>query len=410
MTGALALRVPEAGGAVTAELTPGQLATLLGARELVGVGPAPGGQWRITGRRRVGALRLGHGDDAIDLYLDPKLPVENLLFLLSYVAGDRHWRRSVVTTGTEAGLLPAVAGLFASMAARALDGGVLHGYRAVRESLYAVRGRIDVSAQLRRGGLPLPVAVEYDEFTADISENQILAAAIARLAGLHGTPPATAAALRHLAGRLVDVSIPVQGAPLPKWTPNRLNARYVPVLRLAQLILADAVPDLRYGDRVAVHGIVINMERLFESFLEISLLDAAEQHGLRCVRQYPHHFDAARAIKIEPDISVYRPDALHCVVDAKYKTTDGIPDDQADLYQVTAYCTALDLKTGHLVYANGPDAPVTHAVGTGGMTVTVHGLDLSAAPAQILESVARIAEFAARAQMCGALPSPPLTE
>lgn len=117
------------------------------------------------------------------------------------------------------------------MAGRALDGGVLHGYRATRDHLHAVRGRLDVPAQLRRAGLALPVAVEYDDFTADIPENQILAAAITRLTRLRGLSPATGATLRHLAGRLIEVSVPQAGAPLPMWTPKRLNERYVPALR-----------------------------------------------------------------------------------------------------------------------------------------------------------------------------------
>lgn len=394
MTRALNLEVPEAGAAVTMRLTPGQLATLLGARDLVEVTPQPGGAWRIAGRRRVGVLRLGRGDDAVDLHLRPKLPVSNLLFLLSYAVGDRYWCQSTVTTGAQTDLMPAVAGLFARMAGRALDGGVLHGYRPIRESLHAVRGRLDVPEQMRRAGLALPVAVEYDEFTADIPENQILAAAITRLTHLQGVPPAVGAALRHLAGRLIDVSIPTPGAPLPAWTPNRLNERYLPALRLAELILADTVPDLRHGDRATAHGIVINMERLFESFLETALRDAAEPHGMRCQRQTEHYLDAARQIKIRPDISVYGPAGLHCVIDAKYKTTDDTPGDPPDLYQATAYCTALGLKIGHLVYANGPAAPMTHTIGPAGTSITVHGVDLSAPPAQILETISSIAKTA----------------
>lgn len=393
----LVLELPEAGESVTTGLTPGQLTLLLHEPKLIDVRPQPGGKWRISGRRRVGALRLGDGDDTIELYLRPKLPISNLLFLLSYTAGDRHWQQSIVNTGTETELMPAVAGLFARMAGQTLNGGVLHGYRPVRESLHTLRGRLDVPQQLRRGGLPLPVAVEYDEFTADIPENQIMAAAIARLTRLRGVPPGTSATLRHLAGRLVDVSIPTPGAPLPAWSPNRLNERYFAVLRLAELILAGTVPDLRQGDRAAVDGVVIDMERLFESFLETAFRDAAGRHGMRCLPQRKHHLDAARAIIIKPDISVHRSGGLHCVVDAKYKTSDGLPKVPADLYQLTAYCTALGLRTGHLVYADGPAEPVTHEVGPAGTTIIVHGLNLSAAPARILETVARIVEITARA-------------
>ena len=392
MIPALELEVPEAGGALVRTLSPGHLAGLLAARDLVKVVPAAGGAWQISGRRRIGVVRIGSGDSAIVLHLRPKLPVDSLLFLLSYAAGDRMWRETEVTMGTQQGLLPAVAILFARMASRALDGGVLHGYRETTDTLYAVRGRVDMQAQLRRSGLPLPVAVEFDEFTADIPENQILVAALRRLLSVPDLPARTQPALRHLLGRLAEVSAPPLGSRLPKWTPNRLNARYGPALRLATLLLDDLSPDIRLGDEARTDGIVIDMERLFESFLESALVDIAGSHGLRCVRQqHQYRLDAAQQIKIRPDVAVYRGTRLLTVIDAKYKVSgDGIGH-HPDLYQVIAYCAALGLSSGHLVYAAGPTNPQTHRIGPPGTAVSVHGIDLCAPPGEVLACVDRIA-------------------
>ncbi len=56
---------------------------------------------------------------------------------------------------------------------------------------------------------------------------------------------------------------------------------------------------------------------------------------------------------IEPDLTWYDIDGKPvAVIDAKYKTTAvGTRGQNADMYQPTAYCTALGLREGHLIYA-----------------------------------------------------------
>jgi 5-methylcytosine-specific restriction enzyme subunit McrC len=76
------------------------------------------------------------------------------------------------------------------------------------------------------------------------------------------------------------------------------------------------------------------------------------------------------------------------VIDAKYKTiTVGKRGPNADMYQLTAYCTALGLREGHLIYAKGDTA--SHAVAIVGADITIycHALDLTASPAELLASI-----------------------
>lgn len=90
------------------------------------------------------------------------------------------------------------------------------------------------------------------------------------------------------------------------------------------------------------------------------------------------------------------------MVDAKYKAEkyDGFPN--PDVYQVLAYCSALRLPVGHLVYAKGNE-PVREyvlphtGVDGAGVTVRAHTLDLEQAPAEVLEQVAELAERIGRA-------------
>lgn len=75
------------------------------------------------------------------------------------------------------------------------------------------------------------------------------------------------------------------------------------------------------------------------------------------------------------------------VADAKYKAgrPGGYPD--ADLYQMLAYCTALGLAEGHLVYAKGSAPHTSHRVRHTGVTIHQHALDLDRPPAGLLASL-----------------------
>ncbi|MDX2846080.1 restriction endonuclease, partial [Streptomyces ipomoeae] len=208
MTPDLTLIVRETGPGTPYELTGDQVAALVAVPDLVRLAPAPGGRWTVRGNQRVGLVRLRtRSGGSIHLHLRPKLRIQDLLFLLSYSPTDP-WHPEPVTATTADDLLPALADLLARTARRTLETGVLHGYREVAEDLPLIRGRIRTTAQLRRTGLPLPMAVQYDDHTPDIAENRILLAALHLAAHLPGIPSPTRLALRHLTDRLHGVHRP----------------------------------------------------------------------------------------------------------------------------------------------------------------------------------------------------------
>ena len=102
--------------------------------------------------------------------------------------------------------------------------------------------------------------------------------------------------------------------------------------------------------------------------------------------------DEARTIRMKPDLVLYGPDRAPCAVaDAKYKAErpGGYPD--ADLYQMLAYCTALGLGEGHLVYAKGNAGHAAHRVRHAGTVLHQHALDLDQDPVGLLADVAEVA-------------------
>ncbi|MEU1125906.1 restriction endonuclease [Streptomyces sp. NPDC005899] len=397
----LTLTVRETGPGSSQELTGDQVAALVAVPDLVRLTPAPGGRWSVRGNQKVGLVRLRtRSGGTIHLSLRPKLGIRDLLFLLSYSSTDP-WRPEPVTAATTDDLVPALADLLARTARRTLEGGVLHGYREVAEDLPLIRGRIRTTAQLRRTGLPLPISVQYDDHTPDIPENRILLAALYMAAHLPGVPHPTRLALRRLADRLPGVHRPHPGEPLPAWTRTRLNARYVPALRLAELLLSGRSIQPEGGAPTPADGFLLDLPKVFERFLTVTLGEALARHGIRCAPQDVHRLDEAQRASFRPDLVLYRGDGPVSVMDAKYTFLKVTAPPVEHLYQLLAYCTALGLSHGHLVYAatGAGTSSVDHVIRNSPVTITAHALNLNAPAAGILEQTAALAAGVATAAL-----------
>ena len=85
------------------------------------------------------------------------------------------------------------------------------------------------------------------------------------------------------------------------------------------------------------------------------------------------------------------------VFDAKYKlerTSFGYAN--ADAYQMLAYCTALGLPRGWLVYAQGQSAAGEYRVRNTAIDIVQYPLDLNVTPQQLLTQIDTLAHAAMR--------------
>ncbi|MEO8330407.1 MAG: restriction endonuclease [Candidatus Nanopelagicales bacterium] len=377
----------EYGPSEEVDCQPEQAVALL-ATGLVDVRPTIRNECRtLVPGGKVGAVRVGD----LEVHVSPKVEINRVLFLLEYAPDRPSWHLPTVNVAKESDLLSAVATVFAHAANRATRSGLLQGYREREESLTVFRGRLREGDQLRlQHGRPLPVEVRYDDFTVDITENQLLLSAVSTLLRLPMLPTTIRRSLTDLRHRFVDVTGLVRGIRVPQWKASRLNVRYHPALHLADLILAGSSFEHRAGE-LSVSGLVLDMPKVFEDFLTKALTDALREAGGQVVRQPPTWLDEEEAIRTYPDIVWLRDDRPRAVVDAKYKAEKNDSFPNADLYQALAYATVLDLPEAHLVYAQGHEAPREHTVRHSGIRITTHVLDLSLPPRALLEQVDRLA-------------------
>lgn len=335
--------------------------------------------WELSPGTKVGVARAG----GLTVWIHPKVPIHRILFLLGY-ARRPGWRVEDVELAATDELVPALAEAFAIQAEKAVEQGLLQGYVEVDDQLTVLRGRLRDQEQLRRRyGIAVPLLVRYDDHTVDIPENRLLRGAAEVLLRLPGITPRIRTRLLGVRQVLAEVSPLVPGSPLPSWRPSRLNSRYQVALWLAEIVLGGNALDQAPGS-TRVSGFLVDMAKVFEDFVTKILTTGLEAIGGRCRAQDPHHLDEAATVRMRPDLVWHRGGRPAAVIDAKYKAEKpaGFPD--ADLYQLLAYCTALDLADGHLVYAKGNELETMHEIRNAGVIIHAHTIDLTAAPSALL--------------------------
>jgi 5-methylcytosine-specific restriction enzyme subunit McrC len=352
--------------------------------------PASTDAYTLTSSSTVGVARVGE----LTLELRPKIGVAAVLFLVSYALDPKAWRLEQAQLERDTNLAEAVIPLFARTAQQAIRPGLLHGYRRREDTLTSVRGRVRIADQFRaRTGLPLPVEVAYDDFTPDILENQLLRTAVDILGQLHLRHRDSQTSLARLRQQLNGISALVpdgRGIQEPHWT--RLNERYRPAVALARLIISTAGLEARAGSEDA-SVFLIDMNAVFERFIRVALREALRLDVPAfpaAARGRSLHLDVEHTVPLEPDLSWWIGGRCVFAGDCKYKRAEGtIPN--ADVYQMLAYLTALELADGLLVYAAGEDVPHTITVPFAGKRVLVRTIDVSQPPPAVLTQVAKLA-------------------
>jgi 5-methylcytosine-specific restriction enzyme subunit McrC len=354
--------------------------------------PEPG-WWSVTASEMVGSLVVGD----LRVLIRPKIPPENLFLLLEVGLPEAAWRREAFDYATDTDLLPAIVSFFARTVETTLARGVLRAYRAHEERVQVLRGRVDIAEVIRHPGPVSPVPCRFDEFSADITENRYLRAAVRRSMLV---PIVPAEDRRRLLRQLValeeveDVSI--RPDDLDRIHITRLNQHYVPALRLARLLLESLTLTDQVGSTRA-SSFLVDMNKLFERFVTARLRRALR--GRLEVRAEPTvHLDTRNRVGMSPDLEFRRAGRPVFVGDLKYKLTGNARARTPDYYQLLAYTTALDLPEGVLIYCladeGKPSGTVT--VRHAGKQLHLHAIDLTGSAADIDDEIKALADWVDR--------------
>lgn len=388
------LTLTEGAPAQPVELSAGE-ANALNALGIAVVAPRLGdGLFDVAAGTKIGAVMVGDRQ----VVVRPKITdINRLIFMLGYARNPGIWRDDPIGVESDDDLLPAIAEAFVRIASRAVERGLLQGYVSVREALPVLRGRMLAGEQMsRRFGFPVPIAVEYDDFTVDIAENQLLAMATLRLLKVPRISASARLGLQRLRHTLAEVTVPPRGAPKPKWQPSRLNARYQGALHLAEIVISAESFENLLGD-LLVTGLLFDMCVIFEDFVTVAMTESLDRFDWQCERQALLHLDDRGRVRMRPDLLCRSGRSAVAVLDAKYKAEKPAGFPNADLYQMLAYCTVLGLSDGHLIYAKGNEEGRVHTVQGSGITIHCQPLDLGLEPGALLRQVDQFSRAVVRA-------------
>ncbi len=370
------------------------------------------GWWKVSTRQWVGAFSLGD----LRVIVRPKIEPDNLFFLLEVGLPSEAWQAEAIDYATNDELLPALVSFFARTAETTLARGLFHHYRHEEDDLLALRGRIDFVRQFRRGGVLVPMACSWDDFTADVDENRCLTAAIRLALRVPDVPHDDRRRLRRLLAALDGVAERTASVALDRLDRiqyTRLNEHYRPALRLARLILANCTLQDQHGD-TAASAFMLDMNQLFEDFVT-SRLQRELRGRLDVKAQSRPHLDVEKRVEIRPDLTFLHHGETIGVADLKYKLTGGDSRTadtvgplarHGDYYQLLAYTTALKLTEGTLIYCAdaNENTVVERQKPTGSLaksTITVQhaetrlhavAIDLSGSPSDIDAQITALAE------------------
>ncbi len=352
--------------------------------------PKTNDAWELTSKGWVGYIPAGPD---FALALRPKVQLKNLFQMLEYAYRLRSLRFLT-------GLMPCDSLLaFYQQLARVLSRriidrgrkGFYHAYIDNAERLACVRGRLDVGT-LARSPWRADLWCQYQNFTPDVVDNQILAWTLACIARTGICTEETLSDVRKAFRGLQPI---VQLIPfLPQNCMgrlyNRLNDDYEPLHALCRFFLEQSGPALSPGGHATL-PFLIDMARLYELFVAEWLA----QHlpaGFHMRPQENVCIGAQGIWTFQIDLVIYDSATGQpwCIADTKYKAPD--TPSSADLAQVVTYAELKGCKEAVLVYPTKLSVAIDERLGSvrvRSLTFDLSG-DLELAGQSFLKSLFRV--------------------
>jgi 5-methylcytosine-specific restriction enzyme subunit McrC len=316
--------------------------------------------WTLTAQDWVGHIPVS---PELNLALKPKVELHNLFRMWEYAYRLNRFRllEGLVQCQSLAEFYQQLAHILARRILERGRQGLYRAYVAETERLPYVRGRLEVRQSIQSPG-QVKLHCHYEEHTADIEDNQILAWTLWHI--IHSSPvtervlPTVRQAYRMLQG-LVTLT-PYGPQVCANRLYHRLNEDYHPLHALCRFFLDQSGPGHRFGDRMML-PFLVDMARLFELFVAEWLKAQPLPNELVIKEQEKVDISRDRHYKIDLVLSDRTTGQARYVLDTKYKTGD-IPTDN-DIHQVVAYATAKFCQEAVLIYPAPLAKPLTAQVG-----------------------------------------------
>lgn len=309
--------------------------------------PKTNQQWQITAQGWVGHIAVRPN---LTITIEPKLPLPNLFAMWAAAYGLQNFDLLAGLAGVNS--LPAfyehIVWLLLQRVQKRERQGFYQAYQPHQETLTYVRGQVKLLP--RPSPTPHPTLLcRYQQQTADVPENQILAYTLAQVAQGRRCSPVLQTAVRRIVHHLQQVTTFT-----PFWPEDcrsrpytRLNQDYQVMHALCRFLLEHQAPDTAVGEH-PMQPFLMNMARLYEQFVAAWLQthlpppwQIKAQEVVTVGRDHELRFDI--------DLVLYDGHGrVHAVLDTKYKTPAKAAN--PDLNQIVTYAQAKGCAEAVLIY------------------------------------------------------------
>ncbi len=299
------------------------------------------GTYRLTPRGCVGVI------DALTTRIDiePKIPLANVLHLLD---PDGALAVPPLTAGrAPRGLIEALAGRLMALLMERVAAGLRPGYVEREDALPYLRGRLNVSAQVRAAQDKLHC--RFDDFSVDTPWNRQVKAVVRLLFDSRLVGSEIEINLRHALSAFSEVSDETASdAALGGWLDEPLISDYRPLIELSRVLCA------ALDGRGVRPAFLIDLERVFERYIARGLWRFFAGGDVQVEAQPWLTLDGPTPpgwppLGLRPDIVLRRDGRSIAVIDVKWKRLTRGPEVD-DLHQALAYARLLETGRAVLVY------------------------------------------------------------
>ena len=333
------------------------------------------GKLELKARQYVGVFRLG--DRTVEVLpkmyrFDATTPkqeaVRNLLYMLEYTHQLNVKQYSLASLcQKDLDWFEILTRLFSMNLLEEWQRGAFRNYQSVSDTLPVLKGKWNLTEQLRHPERKHLFAVTFDEFTADNQLNRVLRYVVERLYQLtrnfHNRQM-----LHELQQWMEEVTLlsKVNVEDLRLIPITRLNQRFEPLLNLARLFLENESLQLSSGN-FQTFAFALDMNKLFEEFV-ISFISRHRQEilptqlqdcellpqSLGAVRYLAKNSSNQQVFQLKPDLVMRQKGGFPLIMDTKYKRLkEGdrkLGVSQADFYQMYAYAQRYKCANVLLIY------------------------------------------------------------
>lgn len=317
--------------------------------------PKTAQQWRLTSQGWVGIVPVS---PELTLLLQPKIPLHNLfgMWRVAYHLPSFRLLDGLVAVASLADFYQQLARLLAEQVLQRARQGLYRAYVRQDGERPFIRGQL-LTRHLAQPSPNPALTCRYEEQTADLPHNQLLAYTLERVVRSGLCAGEVETAVRRAAHTLLPLVTPRPFTPsdCTRLPYNRLNQDYQRLHALCRFLLAHTGPAHRQGSW-HMHPFLVDMARLFELFVA-AWLHTHLPLGWRVAAQERVSLGQNEAVRFEIDLVVYDPaGGVYAVLDTKYKAPDKASN--PDFNQVVAYANAKGCHKAMLVYPTPLSTPL----------------------------------------------------